>query len=218
MFMSPYARLEVGLIFLLGGAITFATGYFFGWWALLPGLFALALMMFYRDPPRSVTPGGDLVLAPADGKIMNVERDWLADDGAAPELRITIFLSVFNVHMNRAPCAGRVTDALYSPGLFLNALKAEATTRNENNLITIKPKAPLPGPVLVRQISGVLAKRIVCALEPGDDVVSGETYGMIKLGSQTEIRMPENSGWQVFVKPGDSVRAGLTKLARIKTD
>jgi len=215
--MASYAKLEITLITLIGATVTAAVGFFFGWWALLPGILALSLLAFYRDPPRRITPGDNLVLSAADGRIMNVERDFHVTPDAPAELRITIFLSVANVHINRAPCAGTVTGLEYNPGEFLNALKSEATTRNENNLVTFKPKAPLPGPILVRQIAGVLAKRVVCTAEPGDELAAGERFGMIKLGSQTEVRMPEDPRWEVAVRPKQPVRAGVTVLTRLKT-
>ena len=213
--MAPYARAEITLILLIGGIITAATGYYLLWWALLPGILALALLLFYRDPPRRIPPGDNLLLAPADGRIMSVDCEYRADDGAAPQLRIVIFLSVLDVHINRSPCAGRVSDVKYSPGEFLNALNPEATLRNENNLVTLEPEPPLPGPVHVRQIAGLLAKRVVCTAKSGDELAAGQRFGMIKLGSQTELRVPADSRWEVTVSPGDRVKAGATILARL---
>lgn len=214
--MAKYAKLEVTLIALLGALATALVAYLAPWWAaLLPALLAAALLSFYRDPPRRVSVDPSALLSPADGRIMSIERDWRAAPADPPELRIVIFLSVFNVHVNRAPCAGRVEDIAYSRGAFLNALLPEATLRNENNLLTISPTAPIPGPVRVRQIAGLLAKRIVCALRVGDSVVAGERFGMIKLGSQTEIRVPEDARWQVAVRVGQHVCGGVTVLARV---
>ncbi len=215
--MASYARLEITLILLIGGAVTIVAGVFLHWWALLPGILALALLMFYRDPPRKSPAGDNLLLAAADGKIMKVERDYHGGEDDRRELRIVIFLSVLNVHINRSPCAGSVAEVQYNPGEFLNALKAEATLRNENNLVTIRPLSPLPGPVYVRQIAGVLAKRVVCTLKPGDEVSAGQRFGMIKLGSQTEVRVPEDTRWDVLVAKGDPVKAGVTVLARLKS-
>ena len=214
--MAPYARLEVTLILLIGALLTAVVGYYFGWWAALPALLMLALLAFYRDPPRRIPPEPNLLLAPADGRIMSVERGYVAPDGNSPELRICIFLSVLNVHVNRSPCAGRVIAIAYSPGLFLNALKPEATLKNENSLMTIEPAPPLPGPVRVRQIAGLLAKRIVCAAKAGESLAAGQRFGMIKLGSQTEIRVPDDPRWNVRVRAGENVRGGTTILAEWK--
>lgn len=211
--MAKYARLEVTLIFLLGVLITAAVAYYFGWWAILPAVVALAALSFYRDPPRTIPSAANLLLSPADGRVMSVERRWTSAPGQPAELRICIFLSVANVHVNRAPCAARVSAIQYSPGLFLNALKPEATLRNENSLLSLEPDAPIPGPIHVRQIAGLLAKRIVCALNVGDRVAAGERFGMIKLGSQTEIRVPEDERWIVNVRAGDRVNGGTTILA-----
>src|SRR5262245_7143808 len=106
--MARYARFEVTLIAFLGGALTLVLAYFLGWWAILPGILTLALLSFYRDPPRRIPSGTNLVLSPADGKIMSVERNWMPPEGGPPELRICVFLSVANVHVNRSPCAGTV--------------------------------------------------------------------------------------------------------------
>jgi phosphatidylserine decarboxylase len=214
--MAKYARLEVTLILVIGVLLTATIGHYFAWWGVLPGLLTLALLAFYRDPPRKVPAGANLLLSPADGRIMSVERGYRGSEGSSPELRICIFLSVLDVHVNRSPCGGRVSGIEYSRGLFLNALKPEATLRNENSLMTIEPSPPLPGPVRVRQIAGLLAKRIVCAAKIGDSLAAGERFGMIKLGSQTEIRVPDDPRWDVRVQAGESVRGGATVLAEWK--
>jgi len=213
--MTSYARTEITLIILIGAAATAIVAVFLHWWALLPAVLALALLSFYRDLPRKTPPGEDLLLAAADGRIMKVQRDYRGD-GDRAELRIVIFLSVLDAHINRSPCAGTVSDVQYHPGEFLNALRSAATDRNENNLVVIQPKSPLPGPVCVRQIAGVLARRVVCTLAPGDELAAGQRFGMIKFGSQTEIRVPEDPRWDVAVRRGDRVKAGLTVLAKLR--
>lgn len=214
--MAKYALLEVLLITLIGGGATIAALVWLGPWSLIPGVLTILLLQFYRDPPRWTPEGENLLVSPADGRIMSVERNWQPPGGGAAELRICIFLNVFNVHVNRAPCAGEVTAIDYSPGLFLNAMNPEATLRNENNLVTMMPSGPIPGPIRVRQISGLLAKRIVCELQVGDRVAAGERFGMIKLGSQTEIRVPEDARWKVNVAAGQKVFGGATVLASVE--
>jgi phosphatidylserine decarboxylase len=214
--MTPYAKTEVALIIFVGAAVTAATAYYLSAWAIIPAVVALALLSFYRDPRRRVPPGDNLLVAPADGKVTDVVRNQDAGDGQPAEWRICIFLSIVDVHINRSPCCGRVTDVKYSPGEFLNALRAEAAERNESNLVTIDPRPPIPGPVRVRQIAGVLARRIVCRAEPGEELSAGDRFGMIKLGSRTEIRVPEDARWDLAVRVGDSVKAGTTVLARLK--
>ncbi len=213
--MARYARLEVTLITAIGTLATAIVAWWLGWWALLPAVLAMAALAFYRDPPRRVPEGDNLILAPADGKIVDIARALDGPDGK-PTLRIRIFLSVFNVHLNRSPCRGRVTNVEYRPGKFLNALRPEADELNECNTITLDPADPIPGPIRVRQISGVLAKRIVCAVAGGANLAAGQRYGMIKLGSRTEITLPEDPGWELLVGKGDKTRAGRTILARLK--
>ncbi|MEW6251881.1 MAG: phosphatidylserine decarboxylase [Planctomycetota bacterium] len=215
--MTKYARVEIALTLLVGGTLTLVVGWVVGWWALLPAVLTFALLSFYRDPPRRIPPGANLVLAPADGRIVEVTRNAAGPDGGAVA-RIMIFLSVHNVHVNRSPCAGRVLDTVYKPGQFVNALRAEADRCNECNTIVLEPAAPLPGPIRVRQIAGVLARRIVCAVRPGDVVAAGERVGMIKLGSRTEVSLPEHSAWEILVANGDKVRGGATPLARLRPE
>jgi phosphatidylserine decarboxylase len=214
--MSPYARLEVILIALLGGLLTAGVAWYLAAWAFVPAGLTLALLGFYRDPGRIPPRAADLILAPADGTVVEVARDVALPDGGRG-VRIMIFLSVLNVHMNRSPCAGHVAAVEYRPGQFRNALSADADRHNECNTVTLTPADPLPGPVRVRQIAGVLARRIVCAARPGDRLAAGQRYGMIKLGSRTEVCLPEHPSWEVLVRVGDKARGGLTVLARWRT-
>jgi phosphatidylserine decarboxylase len=218
MLTTSYARVEITLITVAGTAATALGVYFFEYWGIVPAVLALALLAFYRNPRRRPPAGNNLIFAPADGKIVEISREVSDPEGAGPSLRIMIFLSVLDVHVNRSPCAGRVTAVEYRPGKFLSALKPEADKVNESNTLTIAPTAPLPGPVRVRQIAGVLARRIVCAVQPGAVLAAGTPLGMIKLGSRTEVRLPENPDWEVCVRLGDHVRAGATILARLRTD
>lgn len=211
--MAQYARLEVTLIALAGVVATAVVWHAFGFWALLPLVVAAALLAFYRDPERAVVRDERAILAPADGRVVAVEPDVEGRDGRRV-LRIMIFLSVFNVHVNRSPCDGRVQAVQYRRGEFLNALAAEADTRNECNTLTLEPAPPLPGPVQVRQIAGVLARRIVCTARSGVALTAGERFGMIKLGSRTEVTLPADERWQVVVRVGEPVYAGLSVLAR----
>jgi phosphatidylserine decarboxylase len=214
--IAKYARLDGALIAIVGGALSVTVAALFGWWALLPAALTLALLAFYRDPQRAVRDDPAVLLAPADGRVMFVQRSVPVAHDAPRTMRICIFLSVFDVHINRSPCAGRVADVHYRPGRFLNALKAEATDQNESNTLRLEPQPPLPGPLHVRQIAGVLARRIVCTVSAGDTLKAGERFGMIKFGSQTEIRAPEDERWELLVQTGDHVRAGTTVLARLR--
>ena len=214
--MAAYARLEVILIAGLGSLLTAVLACYFPMWAILPAVLTLALLSFYRDPPREPPTSADLILAPADGQVVEITPDAVLPDGSHV-LRIMIFLSVFNVHVNRSPCAGHVRATEYRRGKFRNALNSSADSENECNTITIEPPTPLPGPIRVRQIAGVLARRIICAVKVGDRLTAGQRYGMIKLGSRTEVCLPQDSRWEVLVNIGDRASAGLTVLARLRT-
>jgi phosphatidylserine decarboxylase len=187
-------------------------------WLWPVALFAAALWVwgvsFFRDPPRSAPEASDIMVAPADGKIVGVEQLEDTAWGIAPALRIDIFLSVLDAHINRSPCAGVVKKVVAQAGGYLNALRPEASKRNFSRNLFLAPKSPLPGPVVVRQIAGVVARRIVCHCRPGDELACGQRFGMIKFGSRTELYVPADDAWQVAVKLGQKVRAGTTVLLR----
>jgi len=182
--------------------------------AILCGAGMVCACFFFRDPTRHVPDDPKAVLAPADGKVVEVSK---TPDGPLgdPAWKIDIFLSVFNVHINRAPCAGTVASIQYSPGKFLNALRQEASAENENNLLGLIMAEADGALVLVRQIAGVIARRIVCACEIGDKLAQGQAFGMIKFGSRTELYIPESSGFVPEVEKGTRVRAGETILGRL---
>jgi phosphatidylserine decarboxylase len=171
------------------------------------GLFTLA---FFRDP-RRIPPGdGHDIVSPADGTVVGV--DMLEDspyyDG--PCKRVSIFLSVFNVHVNRAPTAGTITRIAYKEGEFANAMRADSSTRNESNAIYMDTAH---GPMVIRQISGAVARRIVCACAEGDGVDKGARLGMIKFGSRTELFLPPAADIAVSMK--QKVRGCATIVARM---
>jgi phosphatidylserine decarboxylase len=186
--------------------------------ALVPGL-ATAVVLglvvcFFRDPPRRIPEGPGLVVSPADGKIAEVTRLEHDDYLGGPAVKIGIFLSIFNVHLNRAPVAARVIELRYTPGEFLSALRPECLERNEAMWIGLEEESPPHRRMVVRQIAGQYARRIVCALRPGEVVGRGEKIGMIKLGSRTELIVPDEPGLAIEVRVGDRVKAGSTILAR----
>jgi phosphatidylserine decarboxylase len=183
------------------------------WLAIVPGALLTQLFYFFRDPPRRVPEEVDAIVSPADGTVVEVTRLDHYDFFNGPAVRIGIFLSIFNVHINRAPLAGRVVELNYRPGEFLNALKAESALRNESMWIGFEELGPRSQRFAVRQISGAIARRIVCPLQPGQSVKRGEKFGMIKLGSRTELILPADAV-EVVVTHGDKVRAGSDVLAR----
>jgi phosphatidylserine decarboxylase len=166
---------------------------------------ALASLGFVRDPEREVSAVPQGVLAPADGSVREVAED--ADDWVGPAVRISIFLSPLDVHINRAPVAGVVADTAYRPGRFLAAWRPEASQVNERNTIYIQGETAR---VTVVQIAGVLARRIVCRVGPGDKLAAGERFGMIRFGSRTDCLVPR--GTEIRVRPGERATGGVTLL------
>jgi phosphatidylserine decarboxylase len=187
-------------------------GWPWGALAVVPGSLLFLLFYFFRDPRREIPVDPRAIVAPADGAVVDVttiERDSFLGE---PAVRIGIFLSIFNVHINRAPLAGRVVEMLYKPGQFLNAMRPESAERNEFMWIGFDEIDPPQRRFAVRQISGMLARKIVCPLEPGQTVARGEKFGMIKLGSRTEVILPADAV-EIRVRPGDKVRAGSDVVA-----
>lgn len=171
---------------------------------------------FFRDPKRVVPTEPGLVVAPADGKVVHIEEIEHDDFIGGPAVEIGIFLSIFNVHINRVPVACRVTGIHYKPGLMLNALRPESARENERLTLNIEESAAPHRRMVVRQITGALARRIVCWLKPGDELERGEQLGMIKLGSRTELLLPREEGLEIVTKLGDNIVAGETIMARYR--
>jgi len=183
----------------------------------LPPAVALGLIVsFFRSPRRSVPQAPGLLVSPADGTIAEITRLSRDDFVGGPAVRIGIFLSIFNVHLNRSPSAARVIAIRYSPGAFLNAMRPESALRNENMWIALEEDAPPYRRLVVRQISGAIARRIVCELRPGGVVARGQIFGMIKLGSRTELILPAEEGLEVKVGLGQKVKAGATVVAEYR--
>jgi phosphatidylserine decarboxylase len=151
------------------------------------------------------------MVAPADGRVTEITRLEAYEGIGRPALRIGIFLSVFDVHVNRSPCAGRVLSVRHQPGEFLDARHPECGIRNESNTVVINP-VETTGPIIVRQIAGLIARRIVCHLKPGDSVMRGQQFGLIKFGSRTELIVPLDSGLEAAVRIGQHVKGGATIL------
>ena len=167
-------------------------------------LLALFCLYFFRDPDRNI-PDGPVVVSPADGKIVSIKAT------AGAQARISIFLNVFDVHVNRAPIAGKIANVDYKKGQFLVASREVASSQNERNIVTIQAADTS---VTFSQIAGLIARRIVFHKKPGDQVAKGERVGLIKFGSRVDIFLgPE---WEIAVNPGDRVAGGSSILARRK--
>ena len=173
------------------------------WWGLPLFVLAAFCLYFFRDPDRQV-PGGPVAVSPADGKVVAVKAE-------APGHRISIFLNIFDVHVNRTPISGVISDVQYRPGHFLVASKENASSENEQNVVTVDGDGTR---VVFKQIAGLIARRIVFRKQKGDKVNMGERVGLIKFGSRVDVLFgPE---WEVAVQPGMRVSAGSSVLARRK--
>lgn len=182
-----------------------------GWWAAgtVFAVAAAAFLGFFRDPERTTPRMPGALVAPADGKVMEVA---LVDDHwVGPAVRLSIFLSPLDVHVNRAPMAGVVRDVEYARGRFLAAYRPEASDVNERCTLLLEGDQ---GRVAVRQIAGVLARRIVCRVERGDKLEAGQRFGLIRFGSRTDLIAPR--GADVRVAVGDRVRGGETIMAVLR--
>jgi phosphatidylserine decarboxylase len=173
-------------------------------------------LMFFRDPQRQTIQDDTLLLAPADGRIADIEMVDEKDFLEGPALRIGIFLSIFNTHINRAPCSAKVEKITYRPGKYLNAMNRLAGKVNESNNLALRRTDAPQDRLLVRQISGAIARRIVCAAREGQQLAGGERFGMIKFGSRTELYLPAGDRIECMVRVGDKVKAGLTPLAKYR--
>lgn len=193
---------------LLLGLLAWALGWAsVGWLAFGTACF---IGFFFRDPERIIPQASRCIVSPADGRVVAIARgaDGLEkDDGAQ---RISIFLSLFNVHVNRAPLEAKVEGLSYSPGRFLPAFRGEASSENEQNTISLNaPEASIE----VKQIAGLLARRIVCWVSPGDALSRGQRIGLIRFGSRVDVTLPASA--TLLVKEGSQVRGGTTILARL---
>jgi phosphatidylserine decarboxylase len=176
-------------------------------WAVVPILLACFFLWFFRDPNRPVPIEAGLVVSPADGKITEVARIQTPD---GERIRLSIFLSVFDVHVNRSPIAGTVREVRYQKGKYLNALNPESAEKNEQNLVTVQGDE---FDVSFKQIAGLLARRIVFRFKVGDFVERGERVGLIKFGSRVDILLPGHA--HVRVALGQRVKGGASILADI---
>ena len=175
--------------------------------ALVPALLAAFFLWFFRDPERVVPSGEGLVVSPADGKVTDVSATQL---NGVPSTRISIFLNVFDVHVNRSPIAGIIKSAVYKKGQFGNAMTAASAEDNEQNIVTLEGEGMT---VVFKQIAGLLARRIVFNHKPGEKLARGQRVGLIKFGSRTDVIFPQPA--EIKVKPGDRVAGGSTILARV---
>ena len=185
---------------LLGGGAWLAIG--LGWWPVAVPLAAVWVwcVWFFRDPQRATGLSPGELCAPADGRVTEISRVDHDEDIGGPAIRIGVFLSIFNVHINRSPCRGTVRAVRYMPGRYLDARHPDSGRLNESNTLVIDPVAPTRGPVVVRQVAGKVARRIVCHAAEGAALGAGTRFGMIKFGSRLELIVPRRPVGEVRVR------------------
>jgi phosphatidylserine decarboxylase len=208
----PFAKEGIPFIGAAAG-VTLVTGWL-GWAVVASavGMLTLFVAWFFRNPARVVPQGPNLVVAPGDGKVIAIEEEFEPRFLKDRAVRITIFLNVFDVHINRLPCDGVVEDVQYHPGLFLVASNPDATIKNEQNALMIK--ATHGAKVLCVQVAGLIARRIICWVSPKDRAVRGERFGLIRFGSRMDTFLPIASVIKVSV--GDRVKGGQSILGELQ--
>ncbi len=187
----------------------------FGWntVALFTGGLILFVAYFFRDPDRSAPEGEELIVSPADGAVAKIDTSYKSQSHPDGAVCVSIFLSIFNVHVQRSPISGTVTGKFYNKGKFLAAWNHKASYDNEQTLVTLDTKI---GKVGVKQIAGLIARRIVCRVDVGQRLDKGERFGLIRFGSRVDLIIPQ--GCEVACKVGDKVRGGRTVIAKAPTE
>ena len=194
------------------GAALLAAAIVLGWlaapvWAGPALVLAVFFLWFFRDPERNIPGGSSAVVSPADGKVTEIAS---LNIGGVQHTRISIFLSVFDVHVNRSPIAGVIRDIAYHRGKFLNAMNPASAEHNEQNVVTVEGEGHT---VVFKQIAGLLARRIVFRPKVGDRVERGQRIGLIKFGSRVDVILPAAASLQI--KVGDRVKGGASRLAEL---
>jgi phosphatidylserine decarboxylase len=191
----------------VAGVLVWFTG---GWaWGLVPVLLAAFFLWFFRDPARTIPTGAGLIVSPGDGLVTETASISTPE---GPRQRISIFLSVFNVHVNRAPICGTLSQVRYQTGKYLNAMNPDSAERNEQNIVTVRGEGPDAGfEVTFKQIAGLLARRIVFNFGEGQSVARGQRVGLIKFGSRVDVILPAVA--ELRVKVGERVKGGASVLA-----
>lgn len=202
---AGYPFIAVGLV------VTLALGLLWGSLAWLGGVLTAWVVYFFRDPPRTTPQSSHLIISPADGRVSMIAEVLPPPElelGAKPMLRISVFMSIFDCHVNRTPIAGTVRRIAYTPGRFVNADLDKASEHNERNGLAI---SSVHGPIAVVQIAGLIARRIVHWVEEGEELRAGQRFGLIRFGSRLDVYIP--TGSDVLVAVGQRALAGETPLA-----
>ena len=209
-YPHPIIAKEGWPFLLLSLGVAIAATWVWGWWSVPFWIIYFFILQFFRDPPREILQGENLVLCPADGRVLVVgnARDPYLDRDC---IKISVFMNVFNVHSNRSPVDGTVAEVWYHPGLFVNASFDKASTDNERNALHLKTAAGKD--VTCVQVAGLIARRILCYVAKGDRLARGQRYGFIRFGSRVDVYLPPGSRPRVAI--GDKVKASSTVLAEL---
>ena len=210
-YPHPLIAREGWVFVLIALAVAVLVGFLLGWWWSIPiWLVAIFILQFFRDPPREVPDDPRAVVSPADGRIVEVGKaqdPYLKRDA----LKVSVFMNVFNVHSNRSPVDGTVKERWYFPGAFVNAALDKASLENERNALHLRTTEGRD--VTCVQVAGLIARRILCYVKPGDALARGQRYGFIRFGSRVDVYLPPDAQPKVAV--GDTVFATATVLAEV---
>jgi phosphatidylserine decarboxylase len=215
----PLARWGLAEVQIMGWPLLVVTiALAFTWWYAAPifGALFLLVVSFFRDPPRRIPQEPGLLVSPADGKVVEIAQLEHDEFVGGPAVRIAIFLTLFNVHVNRTPCRSRIIRLRYSPGKFFHADHPKASTQNESMTIGLEQDEAPFRRMVCRQVSGMVARRIVCDLRPGEVLDRGAKFGMIKFGSRTELIVPAE-GFEPICRVGQWIKAGRDIVGKYAT-
>ena len=216
MSLSPFARIEWTLALVCGGLLAAAAALMTWWWLIpLPLIAAAAVLAFFRDPARRIPSQRGIMLAPCDGRVSSIFEVDDHPDLGGPAVCVRIFMSVFDVHINRAPCHGAVARVEHRPGNHGNTLNPDSIEDNEAvTTLLVHPTRSHPV-ACIRQVAGLLARTIYNSLEVGQVVQRGQRFGLIKLGSTTELYIPAALSPEIRIRQGDACLAGETVVAEV---
>ena len=214
--IAKYAINDVIIMMLITGVIGYFSYQLQPILIVLPLILFLFTLYFFRDPSREIPDDNNLILSPADGRIIEISEVIEDTFIKGPSIKIAIFLSLFDVHINRAPCDGKIVLLEYRKGKFLVASDPEASRQNERNSIGLIASNSFK--ILIRQIAGIIAQRIVCGINLNQEIKKGMQIGMIKFGSRTEIYLSKNKIEKINVKLNDHVKSGESILGVIKNE
>src|ERR1700674_369596 len=205
---TPGSMVKEGYYFGVPPLVLSSVSYLLHWYVAAAALVSLALFVFsfFRDPERVISAEPGAVVSPGDGRVVVVTEE---ENAGRPGKRVSIFLAVWNVHVNRSPATGTITKMEYRPGKFLAAMRERASVENEQNVFTLSTDA---GEMVFKQIAGLIARRVVSWKKAGEKVVRGERIGLVRFGSRVDVWVPKEA--VIVVKVGENVKGGLSVLAR----